>query len=91
MIHKYTTVILCNMYTTVTKGKAPAHWPGLLQSGNQENASGNISFTRGNIGAVDGIAQLFNLLLPAGIIAGAALAENEAVSFGRVQLFQNGG
>ena len=28
MIHKYTTVILCNMYTTVTKRKAPATLAG---------------------------------------------------------------
>ena len=40
---------------------------------------------------MDGIAQLFNLLFAAGEIAGAALTENKAVSFGRVQLFQDGG
>ena len=91
MIHKYTTVILCNMYTTVTKEEPRPAWPGRRRSGNQETAGGNISFTGGNIGAVDGIAQLFNLLLPAGIIAGAALTEDIAVSFGRVQLFQDGG
>ena len=91
MIHKYTTVILCNMYTTVMKEEPRPAWPGRRWLSNQETAGGNISFAGGNIGAVDGVAQLFHLLFAALIIAGAALTENEAVGFGRVQLFQDGG
>ena len=85
MMHKEAALILCILYTSVREEESPGGEPGRRGSGNQETAGRNISFTGGNIGAVDGVAQLFNLLFAAGKIAGAALAENEAVSFGRVQ------
>ena len=91
MMHKDRAEILCILYTSVRKGKPRPGWPGRRWLSNQETAGGNIGFAGGNIGAVDGVAQLFYLLFAALIIAGAALAENEAISFGSVQLFQDGG
>ena len=91
MMHKDRAEILCILYTSVRKGKPRPGWPGRRWLSNQETAGGNIGFAGGNIGAVDGVAQLFNLLLPAGEITGAALTKNKTVCFGRVQLFQDGG